>query len=125
MALTHDAAVRNAQAILIRDRIDAGVGPGIVQILDAANVLLGTVTCADPCGTVTGPTLTYAAFTRDESADTSGTAAKFRVRDSAAALVYEGTVTATGGGGDLTVASTSITAGQPIEITSMSYTAPA
>lgn len=54
----------------------------------------------------------------DSSADASGTAGWFEVLDSAGTTRHiQGTVTATGGGGDMEVDSTSFTAGQGFSIT--------
>jgi hypothetical protein len=54
----------------------------------------------------------------------AGTAAHFRVKDSAGTVCHlQGSVTATGGGGDMTVQNLNIAAGQTITITSFSITA--
>ena len=60
----------------------------------------------------------------DTSADATGTAAHFRLYQSdGTTQKIEGTVTATGGGGDLELDSTSITAGQPVTITGFTLAA--
>lgn len=60
---------------------------------------------------------------QDGSADASGTAGYFRIYDSAGTTCHiQGTVTATGGGGDLTLDNTSIASGQSITITSFTLT---
>jgi hypothetical protein len=50
------------------------------------------------------------------AASASGTAAHFRLSDSAGAHCEEGTVTATGGGGDMTVDNTNIASGQNVSV---------
>lgn len=55
----------------------------------------------------------------------AGTAGYFRIKDSAGTNTHiQGTVTATGGGGDMTLDNTSIASGQTITITSFTLTAP-
>lgn len=59
----------------------------------------------------------------DTSADASGTAAHFRIHDSTATTCHiQGTVTVTGGGGDLTVDNTSINSAQDVVITGFTLT---
>lgn len=61
---------------------------------------------------------------QDTSADASGTAAHFRIYDSGGTTCgIQGTVTLTGGGGDLTLDSVTVTSGQTITITSFTLTA--
>ena len=61
----------------------------------------------------------------DTSADNSGDIAHFRIYDSGATTCHiQGTVTATGGGGDLTVNTVTVTAGQTVTVTGFTITAP-
>lgn len=56
----------------------------------------------------------------------AGTAAtQFDVVDSADTVIWSGTVTATGGGGDVTLDNVSIAEGQTVNLTSLTYTQPA
>jgi hypothetical protein len=60
----------------------------------------------------------------DTSADAAGTAGHFRIKDSGGTTCHiQGTVTITGGGGDMTLDNTSIAAAQAITITAFSITA--
>lgn len=53
----------------------------------------------------------------DSSADASGTAGHFRIKDSTGATTHmQGTITATGSGGDMTLSTTSITAAQVVSV---------
>lgn len=55
----------------------------------------------------------------------NGTIGHYRITDSAGTTCHEqGSVSATGGGGDLTVNNPAVTSGQSIQITSWSKTAP-
>lgn len=61
----------------------------------------------------------------DTSADSAGTAAHYRLYASDGTTCHaQGTVTATGGGGDMTVDNTSFAAGQSFTVTSFTLTAP-
>jgi hypothetical protein len=61
---------------------------------------------------------------QDTSADATGTAGHFEIMDSSATTCHaQGTVTATGGGGDMILDNTSISTGQQINITSFTITA--
>lgn len=55
----------------------------------------------------------------DASADASGTAAHFRLANGT--YVVEGTVTATGGGGDMELVTTAIVATQPVDLTAVTF----
>jgi hypothetical protein len=60
----------------------------------------------------------------DASADGTGTAAHFRVYASDGTTCHiQGSVTATGGGGDMTLDNTSIASGQDVTITSFTLSA--
>jgi hypothetical protein len=60
---------------------------------------------------------------QDISADATGTAGHFRIYDSAGTVCHiQGTITATGGGGDLEVGSTSFSSGLSFTITSFTLT---
>lgn len=59
---------------------------------------------------------------QDVAADAAGTAAHFSI-DQGATCHIQGTVTAIGGGGDMTIDNTSIAAGQQVTITSFNLTA--
>lgn len=61
---------------------------------------------------------------QDTSADATGTASYFRVyKSDGTTCQMQGTITATGGGGDMTIDSTSITSGQQVTVTSFTLAA--
>lgn len=61
---------------------------------------------------------------QDASADATGTAAHFRIHNSGGTeCLMQGTVTITGGGGDMTLDNDSIASGQTVTITTFSITA--
>ena len=56
------------------------------------------------------------------SAIATGTAGHFRLKNSAGSTCHaQGTITATGGGGDMTVDNTSIASGQTVNVTSLTF----
>ena len=59
---------------------------------------------------------------QDASADATGTAAHFRLKSSGGTCHMQGSVTATGGGGDLTVDNTSFAASQSFTVTGFTLT---
>lgn len=120
---------RNAAVDAIVDLLDAGAGAAYIEIRTgsqpatantaATGTLLGTLTCSDPAfGAAASGTATASTITGDSSADATGTAGWFRAYDSTGAAVIDGSITATGGGGDLQLSSVSIVAGGTINITS-------
>lgn len=129
-------AVRSAMADAAVDLIDAGSGPGTVQIRTgdqpatagtaASGTLLGTLTLSDPAfGAAVNGVATAGAVTGDASADATGTAGWFRVLDSSGATVMDGAISEAGGGGDMILDNVSIVAGGTISITSWTVTQPA
>lgn len=134
MAITLATATRNAKVAAAVGRLDAGTGPGVIQIRSgtrpvsandaATGTLLATVTLIDPAF---GAPVAGIATLADPAAVTAvatSTASWFRAMDSAGATAWDGTVTATGGGGDLTLTTTSITTGLSVDITGGTYTQP-
>ena len=130
MALGFATTLRTARASQIVAAIDAGAGAGKLRLYNgtrpatggAVTTLLAELTFSDPCGTVTNGVLTFSAIASDASADTTGTATWFRIVDSTGAFVLDGTITVTGGGGDITMTSTSIQAGVTVDATSLVFT---
>jgi hypothetical protein len=60
---------------------------------------------------------------QDSSADASGTAEHFRIYAAGGTVAHiQGTVTATGGGGDITLDNPALVAGQSVTITAFSLT---
>ena len=135
MAVRLSTAARNASTDAVVDLIDAGAAAGTIKIYSgsqpasandaATGTLLATVALADPAF---GAASSGAASGTDPAAATAsatGTAGWFRVADSNGATVFDGSVTATGGGGDMQLSSVSLTSGGSVDLSSLSYTTPA
>ena len=119
-ANTHTTRAGNGALLRIYD----GTRPADADTAVGAQVLLAELTCGSPfAGAAASGVLTANAITQDSSANASGTATWFRLVDSAGTTtVLDGSVTATGGGGDLQLVTTTITASQPVQITSFVLT---
>jgi len=135
MAIGLATATQNAMCDAGVDRADAGTGAGTIQIRSgtrpatanaaATGTLLATVTLIDPAfGTAAAG---VAALTDPPAVSgvADGTATWFRMLDSTPATVLDGSVTATGGGGDLTLNTTTISTGLSVDVTGGSLTMPA
>lgn len=127
-------AARNAAADAVVDLVDAGAGAGVIEIRTGAapatandadsGTLLATLTFSDPAfGAASSGVATASSITQDSSADATGTAGHFRVKDSNGNVVFQGSVGTSGA--VMNLVTTSITAGQPVQITSFTYAQPA
>lgn len=105
-------------------RIYSGAEPATADTALSGNTQLAELTMnAVSFGAPANGVMTANAITSDPSADAAGTAAFFRVYESdGSTVVYQGTVTATGGGGDLQLATTTLSVGLIVSITSLSLT---
>jgi hypothetical protein len=119
MAVNYSTAVKTARMQAVADAIDAGAAAGYMEIGTAGMALvLATITLDDPCGTVTGDTLTLSGLPSiDTSADATGTAAAARIRDSDDNDVVTGLTVGTSGT-NIIIDNTSITAGQAVSLNS-------
>ncbi len=122
MAVNYTANVKAGRMQVVVDQIDAGPGPGVLEIGSVGfSEVLATIVLADPCGTVTGNTLSFVTPRSDNSAAGSGTAVEARLRDSNGNDVVTGlTVGVSGSGSDITLDSVSITPGQTVSINTAS-----
>ena len=129
MSLAFASTLRTTRADAINTAINAGPGAGLLRIYDgsrpatggAATTLLAELTFSDPAGAgASAGVWTASSITQDSSANATGTATWFRVVDSSAAFVMDGNVGTSGS--DLNVTTTSITATQPVSVTSFVIT---
>lgn len=129
------AAARNAAADGVVDLCDAGSGAATVKIYTGSQpstgdttetgTLLATVVLADPAFGSASSGVATATDPAAVNAVATGTAGWFRLEDSAGANVFDGDCTATGGGGTMTLSTTSLVSGSPVDITSFTVTMPA
>ena len=131
MALQLSTTVRNARLDTIEStigvsavmKIRTGAAPANCGTADSGTVVATLSLPSDWMAAASGGAKALSGTWTDASADATGTAAHFRVYESTATTCHiQGTVTATGGGGDLTVDSTSFTAGQAFTVTAFTLT---
>lgn len=97
------------------------------------STILASITCpADAMAAAASLAMAKSGTWSDASADATGTAAHFRIKLSGDLGTtnttdkrLDGTITATGGGGDMTLDNTSIAAAQPVVISTFQLTLPA
>jgi len=124
MAVTHPTAVRTGIADFVVDQLDEGTPPGNLVFRTSGDVEVATLPfSATAFGAAAAGVATANAITSDASA-TGGTIAKATLENAAGTAKINCSVTATGGGGDITLNSIIISAGQQVSITSLTYTAP-
>ena len=131
MAVQLSVAVRNARLDAIETaigtaavmKIRTGAAPANVAAADSGTVLATLSLPSDWLAAASSGSKAKSGTWEDASADAAGTAAHFRIYATDGTTAHlQGTVTATGGGGDLTVDNTSFAAGQTFTVTSFSLT---
>jgi hypothetical protein len=135
MAIQLNVATRNARLDTIEStngnscslEIRTGSVPANCATAGTGTVLVTINLPSDWMAAASSGSKAIAGTWQDTSADNTGTAAHFRVYNSQATkdnttCFMQGTVTATGGGGDLTLDNTSVTSGQSVTITSFTLT---
>lgn len=132
MAIQYSTTVRNAQLDVLETaigtaavlKIRTGAAPANVGTADSGTVLASMTLPSDWLAAASGGSKAKSGTWQDASADATGTAAHFRIYASDGTTAHiQGTVTATGGGGDLTLDNTSIASGQSVTISSFTLTA--
>lgn len=132
MSLQQSVAVRNAKLDAIETAIGAsailkirtGAVPSNCATADAGTVLATLNLPSDWMAAASSGSKAKSGTWEDTSADATGTAAHFRIYASDGTTCHlQGTVTATGGGGDMTVDNTSFASGQAFSVTSFTIAA--
>lgn len=131
MAIQLSTAVRNARLDSIETttgtsaviKIRTGSAPADCGTADSGTVLATLNLPSDWMAAASGGSKSLSGTWEDLSADNTGTAAHFRLYASDGTTCHlQGTVTATGGGGDMTVDNTSFASGQQFTITAFTLT---
>lgn len=131
MTLQLSTSVRNARLDQIEStigtsaimKIRTGAAPADCAAADSGTVLASLTLPSDWMAAASSGSKAKSGTWQDASADATGTAAHFRIYDSGGTTCHiQGTVTASGGGGDLTLDNTSINSGQTVTITSFTLT---
>lgn len=123
MAVTHPTAIRTLVADLVVDQIDLNSPPGKLVFQTSGGTAVATLTFSNPAfGAAASAVATAAAITSDTNA-AGGTTTKAELRNGSATAIVLCSVTNTGGGGDIQLSSTVISAGQTVSVSSLTYTA--
>lgn len=105
-------------------KIRSGSVPATCATADSGTVLATCNLPSDWMAAASSGSKAKSGTWEDTSADATGTAAHWRLYASDGTTCHaQGTVTATGGGGDLTVDNTSFASGQSFTVTTFSLTA--
>lgn len=131
MAVQLSVAVRNARLDQIEStigttailRIRTGAQPADCATSDSGTILAALTLPSDYMAAAGSGAKAKTGTWEDTSADNTGTAAHWRLYDSAGTTCHaQGTVTVTAGGGDMEVQNTSFTAGQSFTVTTFTFT---
>lgn len=131
MAIQLSTAVRNARLDAIETaigtsavlKIRTGAVPANVATADSGSVLATLSLPSDYMAAASGGTKALTGTWQDASADAAGTAAHFRLYATDGTTAHmQGTVTVTGGGGDLQVDNVTFAAAQQFTVTAFTLT---
>jgi len=132
MALQYSVTVRNAQLDAVETtvgtapllRIYSGSAPANCAAAASGTLLAEATLPSDWMEAASSGSKALSGTWQDASANATGTAGHWRLYDSGGTTCHaQGTVTATGGGGDMTLDNTSIASAQSVTITSFTITA--
>lgn len=132
MSLQYSVAVRNAKLDAVETtvgtsavlKIRTGAPPADCATADSGTVLATLSLASDWMAAASSGSKAKSGTWQDASADATGTAAHWRLYASDGTTVgAQGTVTATGGGGDMTVDNVSFAAAQSFTVTTFTLTA--
>lgn len=131
MALQYSTTLRNNQLNQFESTVGAagllqirtGAAPANCAAADSGTLLVEITLPSDWMDAATGGTVAKLG-TWSGTGAAAGTAAHFRIKDSTGTTCHaQGTVTATGGGGDMTVVNTSIAVSQPVSVSTFTISA--
>lgn len=131
MPFQYDVASRNAALDAIETtvgqspvlEIRTGAPPADCAAADTGTLLASMTLPADWAAAAANGAKALAGAWQDLSADNAGTAGHFRLKSSGGACRIQGTVTATGGGGDMTLSAAALAVGQQVTISAFTLTA--
>lgn len=105
-------------------RIRTGAPPANCAAARSGTILATMNLPADFMADASGGSKGLSGTWQDSAADAAGTAGHFEIMDSSGTVCHvQGSVTATGGGGDMEIQNTNIAVGQAITVTAFTLTA--
>lgn len=131
MAIQLSVALRNALLDQLETTIGAsavleirtGAPPADCSEADSGDLLASMTLPADWMAAANAGSKALSGTWQDASANNDGVAGHFRLKSSGGTVHMQGTVTATGDGGDMTLVNTNIASGQTINITTFTLNA--
>ena len=124
MALTLETALRNALANAVDDEINTGAGTATLEFETSGDVEVATINLQNPAfGAAAAGVITLQGTPLQDTNATGGTVAQFSIYDRDATKQLEGTVATSGA--DINISSTTVGAGDTVELTSFTLTMPA
>jgi hypothetical protein len=127
----YSVSVRNAMLDVIEStigtsavlKIRTGAAPATCATADSGTVLVSYSLASDWAAAASSGSKSFNNTPLSTSAAATGTAGHYRIYASDGTTCHEqGSITVTGGGGDLTVDNTSINSGQTVNVTAFSKT---
>lgn len=131
MTIKLSTSVRNARLDTIESTIGTapilklrtGAAPANCAAADSGTIVATMTLPSDWMAAAASGAKSLSGTWQDTSADNAGTVAHFRIYDSGGTTCHiQGTVTITGGGGDMTLDNDVVASGQQITITSFTLT---
>ena len=130
MAFQFSTAARNASLDAIETAIGAsptlelrsGAAPATTATADSGTLLASMALPSDWLAAASAAAKSLLGTWQDLSADAAGTVGHFRVKQGATCHI-QGSVTATGGGGDMTIDNPVLAVGQQVTVTSFTISA--
>jgi len=122
---THSTAVRNGVADFVVDQLDLGTtnATGAIVLNTAGDVEVATLLFSNPAFGASAAGVATAAAIADDTSATGGTTTKCQLVDRDGTVVVEGTVGTSGT--DIILSTNVIPVGATVELTALTYTAPA
>ena len=133
MTVQNSTSVRNAMLDSIETTIGtsaklqiwSGSAPANCAAASTGTKLIEIALASDWAAAASGGTKAFSGVPLSTTALAAGTCGYYRIVDSAGTTCHEqGTVTATGGGGDMTIDNATLTSGQSVQVTGFTKTAP-
>lgn len=131
MTIKLSATVRNARLDAIETavgtaavlKLRTGAPPTNITDADSGTVVASYTLASDWAAAASGGSKSFSNTPLSVAASATGTLGHYRLYASDGTTQHmQGTITATGGGGDMTVDNTSVTSGQTVNVTSWSIT---
>lgn len=125
MSVTHPSSMRSLVADTVTAQCDVGSTWGQLVLTAAASTSLCVLTFSSSAFGAASSGVCTAYSITDGIVSTAGTASAFIIRSATQQnTVCQGSVTSTGGGGDIELSSNILSSGQTVSMTSLTYTAP-